>query len=150
MCLLLCCSLGKTSHISTKHLCVEPKHEGVTQVFHNINCVAENLYSSTCFGIYFAFKNLLLHGKRACIGRSTSSFVDKKMEGSIIPSFSISIASSFMMLLSSERSTTITSFAFLLPLPYPASRVSFDLPRQIGKRKETLQVASRFFDPPLI
>ena len=33
---------------------------------------------------------------------------------------------------------------------YPASRVSFDLPRQIGKRKETLRAASRFFDPPLI
>ena len=27
---------------------------------------------------------------------------------------------------------------------YPASRVSFDLPRQIGKRKETLRAASRF------
>ena len=26
----------------------------------------------------------------------------------------------------------------------PASRVSFDLPRQIGKRKETLRAASRF------
>ena len=33
---------------------------------------------------------------------------------------------------------------------YPASRVFFDLPRQIGKRKETLRAASRFFDPPLI
>ena len=33
---------------------------------------------------------------------------------------------------------------------YPASRISFDLPRQIGKRKETLRAASRFFDPPLI
>ena len=33
---------------------------------------------------------------------------------------------------------------------YPASRVSFDLPTQIGKRKETLRAASRFFDPPLI
>ena len=27
---------------------------------------------------------------------------------------------------------------------YPASRDSFDLPRQIGKRKETLRAASRF------
>ena len=35
-------------------------------------------------------------------------------------------------------------------IAYPASRVSFDLPRQIGKRKETLRAASRFFDPPPI
>ena len=33
---------------------------------------------------------------------------------------------------------------------YPASRVSFDLPRKIGKRKETLLVACTFFDPPII
>ena len=32
---------------------------------------------------------------------------------------------------------------------YPVSRVSFDLPRQIWKRKETLRVASRLFDLPL-
>ena len=33
---------------------------------------------------------------------------------------------------------------YMYEMPYPASRVSFDLPRQIGKRKETLRAASRF------
>ena len=33
---------------------------------------------------------------------------------------------------------------------YPASRVSFDLPRKIGKRKETLLTACTFFDLPII
>ena len=41
-------------------------------------------------------------------------------------------------------------FFFVLVFWYPASRDSFDLPRQIGKRKETLRAGSRFFDPPLI
>ena len=31
-----------------------------------------------------------------------------------------------------------------LGFPYPASRVAFDLSRQIGKRKETLRATSRF------
>ena len=33
---------------------------------------------------------------------------------------------------------------------YPARILSFDLPRKIGKRKETLLMASMFFDLPLV
>ena len=38
----------------------------------------------------------------------------------------------------------IFSVALVYCDKYPASRDSFDLPRQIGKRKETLRAASRF------
>ena len=38
----------------------------------------------------------------------------------------------------------------ILPFFYPASRVSFNLPRKIRKRKETLLTACTFFDPPII
>ena len=43
----------------------------------------------------------------------------------------------FMMLLLAEMILKVTSH-------YPASRVSFGLPRHIGKSKETLRAASRF------
>ena len=40
--------------------------------------------------------------------------------------------------------------AICFALYYPASRVFFDLPRLVGKRKKTLPTASSFFELPLI
>ena len=52
-------------------------------------------------------------------------------------------------LLNRESKSGSVLFEFFC-CPYPASRVSFDLPRPVGKRKETLRGSSTFFDLPLI
>ena len=45
---------------------------------------------------------------------------------------------------------TFSKFSNFPPTLYSASRVFFDLPRLVGKRKKTLLTASSFFDLPLI